>query len=167
MIRVQREDFDPAKEVVALVAGRPDIGAVVTFTGLVRAADDADAGAISAMTLEHYPAMTEAKLAEIEAEAHRRWTLSATLIVHRYGRMTPGERIVLVIAASPHRTEAFAACEFLVDWLKTKAPFWKLEETESGPRWVEGRESDDAAAARWSGENVQATEAEAETAAGA
>ena len=130
MIRVQREDFDPGAELRALTAGRRDIGGVVSFVGLVR--DMAGGAAIGAMTLEHYPGMTEKKLAEIEAEAHRRWPLSASLIVHRYGRLEPGDRIVLVITASPHREAAFEACHFLIDWLKTKAPFWKLEDTEHG-----------------------------------
>jgi molybdopterin synthase catalytic subunit len=103
------------------------------------------------MTLEHYPGMTEKKLAEIEAEARRRWPLQASLIVHRYGRMTPGETIVLVATASPHRAAALEACAFLIDWLKTKAPFWKLEETAGESRWVAARDSDDEAAARWAG----------------
>jgi molybdopterin synthase catalytic subunit len=101
------------------------------------------------MTLEHYPGMTEKKLGEIEAEARRRWNLEASLIIHRYGRLEPGERIVLVITASAHRQAAFEACAFLVDWLKTKAPFWKLEETSQGPRWVEAKGGDDEAAKRW------------------
>lgn len=147
MIRVQADDFDPGAELAALTAGRRDIGGAVSFVGLVR--DMADGAPITAMTLEHYPKMTEAKLAEIEAEAHRRWPLAASLIVHRYGRLEPGERIVLVIAASAHRQAAFEACAFLVDWLKTKAPFWKLEETPAGEKWVGAHEGDDAAAARW------------------
>ena len=105
---------------------------------------------VGAMTLEHYPGMTEKKLAEIEAEAQRRWPLQASLIIHRYGRLEPGDRIVLVATASPHRQAALEACAFLIDWLKTKAPFWKLEETAAGPHWVEARGSDDDAAARWS-----------------
>ena len=105
---------------------------------------------VGAMTLEHYPGMTEKKLAEIEAEAQRRWPLQATLIIHRYGRLEPGERIVLVATASPHRQAALESCAFLIDWLKTKAPFWKLEETAAGPQWVEARDSDDDAAERWS-----------------
>jgi molybdopterin synthase catalytic subunit len=147
MIRVQREDFDTAAEIEALVRGNARIGGVVSFTGLVR--DLAGDEAIAAMTLEHYPGMTERQLAEIEAEARRRWPLDASLIIHRYGRLAPGERIVLVITASAHREAAFAACQFLVDWLKTRAPFWKLEETPAERRWVAARASDDAARERW------------------
>lgn len=150
MIRVQREDFDPGAELSALTTGNMSVGGVVSFVGLVRdLAPEGDSSALSAMTLEHYPGMTEAQLAAIEAEANRRWPLSATLIVHRYGRMEPGERIVLVVCASAHRAAAFEACAFLVDWLKTKAPFWKLEETAAGAGWVEARAEDDAAAERW------------------
>jgi molybdopterin synthase catalytic subunit len=147
MIRVQREDFDVGAELSRLTAGRTDIGAVATFIGLVR--DVAGGEAIGAMTLEHYPGMTEKKLAEIEADAQRRWPLQATLIIHRYGRLEPGDRIVFVATASPHRQAALESCAFLIDWLKTKAPFWKLEETPAGPQWVEARDSDDAAADRW------------------
>ncbi len=147
MIRVQREDFDPGAEAAALVDGRTDIGGVVTFTGLVR--DMAGADKIGAMTLEHYPAMTERKLAEIETEANRRWTLQAVSIIHRHGRLEPGERIVFVATAAAHRQAAFESCQFLIDWLKTQAPFWKREETSDGDKWVEARASDDEAAARW------------------
>ena len=147
MIRVQQAPFDVGAELAALTAGRTDIGGVASFTGLVR--DMAGAQAITAMTLEHYPGMTERKLAEIEAEANARWALQASLIVHRYGRMLPGEPIVLVATAAPHRAAALEACAFLIDWLKTKAPFWKLEETAEASRWVEARASDDQAAARW------------------
>jgi molybdopterin synthase catalytic subunit len=147
MIRVQERPIDVAAELAALSAGRTDIGAVASFLGLVR--DVAGEQAISAMTLEHYPGMTERKLAEIEAEARRRWPLQACLIVHRYGRMLPGETIVLVATASPHRAAALEACAFLIDWLKTKAPFWKLEETGADRRWVTARDSDDRAAERW------------------
>ena len=148
MIRVQREDFDPGQELARLTVGRTDIGGAVTFCGLVR--DSLGAGeTIEAMTLEHYPGMTEKMLAGIEAEAEARWPLQASLIVHRYGRLRPGERIVLVITCSAHRQAAFEANMFLVDWLKTKAPFWKLEERAAGAAWVEARASDDAAAARW------------------
>ena len=146
MIRVQREAFDIGAELAALTAGRTDIGALASFVGLVR--DHAEAP-ITAMALEHYPGMTERKLAEIEAEALARWPLQASLIVHRYGRMLPGEPIVLVATASPHRAAALEACAFLIDWLKTKAPFWKLEETAEARRWVEARSADDQAAARW------------------
>jgi molybdopterin synthase catalytic subunit len=147
MIRVQAEDFDIGAEIAALTAGKPQIGGVVTFTGLVR--DFAGDAAISAMTLEHYPGMTERLLAGIEAEANRRWALDASLIVHRYGTLNPGDRIVLVITASAHRQAAFEAAEFLVDWLKTRAPFWKREAGPGGDRWVEAKAVDDAAAARW------------------
>jgi molybdopterin synthase catalytic subunit len=147
MIRVQREDFDVGAELSRLTAGRKDVGGIASFIGLVR--DVAGGEAIGAMTLEHYPGMTEKKLAEIEAEAQRRWPLQATLIIHRYGRLEPGDRIVFVATASAHRQAALDSCAFLIDWLKTKAPFWKLEETPSGPQWVEARDSDDAAAERW------------------
>ena len=146
MIRVQREAFDVGAELAALTAGRTDVGALASFVGLVR--DHAEAP-ITAMALEHYPGMTERKLAEIETEALARWPLQASLIVHRYGRMLPGEPIVLVATASPHRAAALEACAFLIDWLKTKAPFWKLEEAAEARRWVEARSADDQAAARW------------------
>jgi molybdopterin synthase catalytic subunit len=147
MIRVQQEDFDPGAEIAALTAGRKDIGGVVSFVGLVR--DLAGGEKIGAMTLEHYPGMTEKQLAAVEAEAIGRWPLAASLIVHRYGRLAPGDRIVLVVTASPHRDAAFEACRFLIDWLKTRAPFWKLEETDAGGQWVKAQASDDRAAARW------------------
>ncbi|MEL6963834.1 MAG: molybdenum cofactor biosynthesis protein MoaE [Pseudomonadota bacterium] len=147
MIKVQEHSFDVGAELAALSAGRTDIGAVASFTGLVR--DIADEQTVSALTLEHYPGMTEKKLAEIEDEANRRWPLQATLIIHRYGRMEPGEPIVLVAAASMHRAAALEACAFLIDWLKTKAPFWKLEEGGGKAAWVDARDSDDQAAARW------------------
>ena len=147
MIRVQREDFDVGAEIARLTEGRHDIGGVASFIGLVR--DMAGGDKIGAMTLEHYPGMTEKKLAEIEAEANRRWPLEASLIIHRYGRLEPGERIVLVVTASSHRAAALESCQFLIDWLKTKAPFWKLEETPSGGQWVDARDADDAAARRW------------------
>jgi len=151
MIRVQQEDFDIGVEIKALTAGKTTIGGVATFTGLVRdmaPVDGADQP-VSAMTLEHYPGMTEKALAEIEAEALTRWPLDATLIIHRYGRLEPGDQIVLVAAASAHREAAFEACHFLIDWLKTKAPFWKLEDTREGANWVDARDSDDQATARW------------------
>jgi len=125
MIKVQTESFDPGAELKRLKGARRDIGGVTMFVGTVR--DLSHGRGVSAMTLEHYPGMTERALAEIEAEAQRRWPLSASLIIHRYGRLEPGEDIVLVIAASTHRDAAFDACRFLIDWLKTKAPFWKLE----------------------------------------
>ena len=147
MIRVQREDFDAGAELARMTAGRADIGGLASFIGIVR--EKTDAGALSAMTLEHYPGMTEKRLAEIEAEAARRWPLAASLIIHRYGRLLPGERIVLVATASSHRQAALESCQFLIDWLKTKAPFWKLEETAAGSQWVAGQETDDRAAERW------------------
>ena len=151
MIKVQQKNFDTGAELAALTAGNHAIGGVASFIGLVRdlvsAADQA--AALRAMILEHYPAMTEKKLAEIEAEARSRWPLEASLIIHRYGRLEPGEQIVLVACASAHRQAAFDACNFLMDWLKTEAPFWKLEETEAGEGWVDSLASDDAAAARW------------------
>jgi molybdopterin synthase catalytic subunit len=147
MIRVQREDFDVGAELDRLAAGNRRIGGVASFIGVVR--DMGGVDRISALTLEHYPGMTEKKLAEIETEAHRRWPLEAVLIIHRYGRLDPGDRIVLVAIASAHREAALAACHFLIDWLKTDAPFWKSEETSSGARWVEERAEDDAAKRRW------------------
>ncbi len=147
MIRLQREAFDAGAEIAALIEGRTDIGAVVSFTGYVRC--ESGGRAITSMTLEHYPGMTEKKLAAIEAEARERWPLDASLIVHRHGRLAPGEPIVLVVCASSHRDAAFDAARFLIDWLKTKAPFWKLEEGGDGANWVEARRDDDEAAKRW------------------
>jgi molybdopterin synthase catalytic subunit len=147
MIRVQREDFDVGAELAALSRGNHRIGGVASFIGLVR--DMGGGERVNAMTLEHYPGMTEKQLAEIEMEACRRWPLDGSLIIHRYGRLEPGDRIVLVATASPHREAALEACHFLIDWLKTKAPFWKSEETPEGERWVEARAEDDAAEKRW------------------
>jgi len=149
VIRVQREPFDVGAEIARLTAGNHAIGGVASFVGLVRDMPAADGSRLAAMTLEHYPGMTERQLERIEAEARARWPLEASLIVHRYGRMEPGEGIVLVVTASAHRQAAFESCQFLMDWLKTRAPFWKLEETASGTAWVAAREQDDAAAARW------------------
>jgi molybdopterin synthase catalytic subunit len=146
-VRVQREDFDVGAEMEAITRGRTDIGALCTFVGLVR--DVAPGRGGSAMTLEHYPGMTERQLEAIEREAIERWPLTASLVVHRHGRLEPGERIVLVVTASAHRQAAFESCQFLMDWLKTKAPFWKLEETPEGAAWVEAKATDDEAAARW------------------
>ncbi len=147
-VRVQHEDFDVGAEMEKLVAGRPDIGAVVTFTGRVRGSDDGRQ--IATLTLEHYPGMTEAEMARIEAEALARWPLQATLVVHRVGEMRAGDNIVLVIAASAHRQAAFEAAGFLMDSLKTRAPFWKKETTASGEsHWVEARCGDEAATKRW------------------
>jgi molybdopterin synthase catalytic subunit len=146
-VRVVEEPFDPAAELAAFARDRSDVGAVATFIGLVR--DEHGGQPVLAMTLEHYPGMTERQLGRIEAEARARWPLLDVLVIHRVGRMLPGEPIVLVATASAHRAAALEACAFLIDWLKTKAPFWKLEETPTGARWVEARASDDAAAARW------------------
>ena len=147
-VRVQSEDFNAATEIATLTAGRTDIGAVVTFTGLVRGS--AGGRDLVSMTLEHYPGMTEAELEAVEAEAHARWPLQASLIVHRVGQLQPGANIVLVITASPHRQAAFQAAEFLMDYLKTRAPFWKKEAFADGQAtWVDARESDDKALQRW------------------
>ena len=152
MIRVQQEDFDIGAELAALSAGDTTIGGVASFTGLVRDMTPIEGAdrSISTMTLEHYPGMTEKKLSEIEAEANQRWPLAASLIIHRYGTLAPGDQIVFVACASAHRQAAFDACQFLMDWLKTDAPFWKLEDTDTGGVWGDARDSDDAAAARWS-----------------
>jgi len=147
MIRIQQEPFDAGAELAKLKAGNANIGGTVVFVGSVR--DRSEDNSVSAMTLEHYPGMTEKALEEIDAEAGRRWPLDASLIVHRYGRLQPGEDIVLVITASAHREAAFEACHFLIDWLKTKAPFWKLEESPGGAEWVTAKDSDGTAARRW------------------
>ena len=153
MIRVQHEPFDIAAEVAALSAGRTDIGAIVTFTGIVRGEAKGASGErhpIRSMTLEHYPGMTEAELARIETEANARWPLQGTTIIHRIGELLPGEVIVLVVAAAPHRHAAFEAAAFLMDYLKTRAPFWKKETSLAGVgAWVDARDADDAALARW------------------
>jgi molybdopterin synthase catalytic subunit len=146
-VRVQTEDFDLAAEVAALTAGKPDVGAIVTFTGRVRSGE----GKLASLTLEHYPGMTEAELSRIEAEAHARWPLQASLIVHRIGELAPGDNIVLVVTASAHRQAAFEAAGFLMDYLKTRAPFWKKEASADGESaWVEARQDDETAAKRWS-----------------
>lgn len=146
VVRVQREDFDLGAELAGLRAGRVDIGALVSFTGLVRDA----AGGLLGFELEHYPGMTERALAAIEAEARARWPLQACLIVHRFGALAPGEQIMMVATASAHRGAAFAAAEFLMDFLKSRAPFWKKETRAAGAAWVDARKSDEAALARWS-----------------
>jgi molybdopterin synthase catalytic subunit len=146
-IRVQQENFDIGLEIAKLSDKNTNVGGVCSFVGMVREFDLGSA--ITAMTLEHYPGMTEKQLAKIEAEANERWPLEDSLIIHRYGRMEPGEQIVLVVTTSGHRKAAFEACEFLIDWLKTKAPFWKSEETEDGAKWVEAKVSDDEAADKW------------------
>ena len=147
-VSVQAADFDVGAEIKALANGRTDIGAVVTFTGLVR--DMAGGEKIADMELEHYPGMTEKALANIEAEANERWHLQATRIVHRFGKLTPGAQIVLVATASPHRGDAFEAAEFIMDFLKSRAPFWKKEGTPDGGRWVDARDADEEALNRWS-----------------
>lgn len=147
-VRVQVEDFDVSAEIAALTGGRTDIGAVVTFTGAVRGS--AGGSELVSMTLEHYPGMTEAELEDVEREANSRWPLSASLIVHRVGELRPGANIVLVITASRHRQAAFQAAEFLMDYLKTRAPFWKKESYADGQSdWVDARESDSDAVRRW------------------
>ena len=147
MIKVQREDFDIGAELASLTEGNAKVGGLASFVGLVR--DLADQGAVSAMTLEHYPGMTEKRLAEIEAEARARWPLEGVLIIHRYGKLEPGDRIVLVATTSAHRQAALESCAFLIDWLKTKAPFWKLEQGANGAAWVDAKKSDDRAAEKW------------------
>jgi molybdopterin synthase catalytic subunit len=147
MIIVQSEDFDVGLELEKLTGGNHKIGGLTSFVGLVR--DMAGESSISAMTLEHYPGMTEKQLEEIENAATFRWEFDASLIIHRYGKLEPGDKIVLVACASAHRENAFDACHFLIDWLKTKAPFWKLEDTAIGERWVELNEKDELAASRW------------------
>src|SRR5262245_55595382 len=146
-IRLQREDFDAAAEARALTQGRTDIGALVTFSGVCR---DREAGTgVTAMTLEHYPGMAEAEIARHVEEAEGRWPLLGVTVIHRYGRLVPGDNIVLVVTAAAHRGDAFAAAEFLMDYLKTRAPFWKQEEHAQGTAWVDAKQSDDAAADRW------------------
>lgn len=147
MIRVQREEFDVGAELAALTKGDTGIGGVCIFVGLCR--DFADGETVKRMTLEHYPAMTARELEKIDAEAHERWRLRASLIVHRYGELVPGDQIVLVAVASSHRDVSFEACHFLIDWLKTRAPFWKCETTLLGNRWVTAQESDNKAASLW------------------
>jgi molybdopterin synthase catalytic subunit len=146
-VRLQTEDFDTAAEAAALRKGRRDVGAVVTFTGVCRGTEAGEP--IAAITLEHYPEMAQAEIERHVAEAERRWPLRGITIVHRHGRLEPGDNIVLVVTAATHRQDAFAAAEFLMDYLKTRAPFWKREERPSGGAWVEAKETDDRAAARW------------------
>jgi molybdopterin synthase catalytic subunit len=144
-IRVQEAPFDQQAEHAALVAGRADVGGIAAFTGICRADDG-----LAALVLEHYPGMTERALAEIAAEAERRWSLTGCTVIHRFGRIRPGEPIVLVLTASAHRQAALESCAFLIDWLKTGAPFWKREEFPDGTgRWVDAKAEDDAAAERW------------------
>jgi molybdopterin synthase catalytic subunit len=146
-IRLQRDDFDAAAEAAKIARGRTDIGAVVTFTGICR--DHEGGHGVAALTLEHYPGMAEEEIARHVAEAERRWPLLGVTVIHRYGRLVPGDNIVLVVTASAHRAAAFAAANFLMDYLKTRAPFWKQEERAEGAAWVDAKEADDAAAERW------------------
>lgn len=146
-VRVQQDNFDVGREIAAITRGNLAIGAVASFVGTVRASNDGSG--VSAMTLEHYPGMTERALEAIVAQARDRWDVFDALVVHRYGRLEPGDQIVMVVVASAHRGEAFAACEFIMDFLKTEAPFWKKEETPQGLRWVDARETDNCAAERW------------------
>jgi molybdopterin synthase catalytic subunit len=146
-VKVQTADFDIGAEIAALRAANRKIGAVASFIGTVRDLNDGDT--VSSMTLEHYPGMTEKALEEIVQQAKQRWNIDDALVIHRIGELHPGDQIVLVITTSAHRGEAFAACEFLMDYLKTRAPFWKKEQTPQGSKWVEARTSDDDAAARW------------------
>jgi molybdopterin synthase catalytic subunit len=146
-IRLQREPFDASVEADRLTRGRSDIGAVVTFTGICRG--DENGRPIAALTLEHYPGMAETEIARHVEEAERRWSLMGVTIIHRYGRIAPGENIVLVVTASSHRQDAFAAAEFLMDYLKTRAPFWKQVDAVDGASWVEAKSSDDSAVERW------------------
>ena len=146
-IRIQEADFDIAQEISALTKGRTDIGAVVSFSGICRGSEGSET--IAALTLEHYPGMAEAEIARHAETAMSRWPLTGLTVIHRVGRITPGENIVLVLTASQHRQAAFAAAEFLMDYLKVNAPFWKREESAAGTSWVDARHHDDAAAARW------------------
>ena len=147
MIKVQMEDFDVGADISRLTEDNAQIGGLACFVGLVR--DVAEDAKITAMTLEHYPGMTERQLEKLEVEARQRWPLQDVLIIHRYGRLEPGDRIVMVATASAHRDASLESCRFLIDWLKTKAPFWKLETTENGTKWVASRNEDEATAERW------------------
>src|SRR5216117_1652872 len=146
-VRIQAKDFDAGAEIAALRRDNRKVGAVASFIGVCRDANDGTA--VTKMTLEHYPGMTEKALERIVSEAKRRWNVMDVLVVHRVGELKPTDQIVLVAVTGAHRGEAFAACEFIMDYLKTRAPFWKREQTPSGPRWVDARASDDGAAARW------------------
>lgn len=146
-VRVQAEDFDLGAELAGLRAARADVGAIASFVGVVR--DNNDGASVGAMTLEHYPGMTEKSIEAIIGEAQSRWKIFDALVIHRVGTLQPRDQIVMVAVTGSHRGEAFAACEFIMDYLKTQAPFWKKEQTPQGERWVDARQSDDAAAARW------------------
>jgi len=148
-VRIQHDDFDAAAESARLTSGDSDVGAVVTFTGLCRADRDAEGAPLVALTLEHYPGMAEAEIGRLVAEARQRWPLAGATVIHRHGRLVPGDNIVLVVTASAHRGAAFAAAEFLMDWLKTSAPFWKHEDRAGSSGWIEAKASDDDAADRW------------------
>ncbi len=152
-LRLQREDFDVAAEVAKLTRGRTDMGAVVTFIGICRG--DEAGEPIAALTLEHFPEMAEAEIRRHIEEAQRRWALFSITVIHRHGRLAPGDNIVLVVTASSHRIDAFAAAEFLMDYLKTRAPFWKQVESAKSKSWVEAKAQDDAAAERWSKPGVR------------
>ena len=149
-VRIQTRDFDAGAEIASLRGGNPKIGAIASFIGVCRDVNDGDT--VSTMTLEHYPGMTEKALESIVAEARQRWDIIEVLVVHRVGELKPADQIVLVVVAGAHRGEAFAACEFVMDYLKTRAPFWKKERTPGSTRWVESRAADDAAAGRWAQE---------------
>ncbi len=146
-VRIQTEDFDAGAEIAAIRRGRPEVGAVASFVGVVRDRNDGDR--VARMTLEHYPGMTEKAIEAIVAEAYTRWKILDVTVIHRVGELAPTDQIVLVVVAGGHRGDAFAACEFIMDYLKTRAPFWKKEATPGGVRWVEARSSDDDAAGRW------------------
>lgn len=148
-VRIQAQDFDAATEAAALARGRTDIGALVTFAGLCRAQDAPGGAPLIALTLEHYPGMAEEEIGRLIEQARARWPLIGATVIHRYGRMVPGDNIVLVVTASAHRAAAFEAAEFLMDWLKTSAPFWKMEERDDGKGWVAAKDEDDDAAERW------------------
>lgn len=155
---MQREPFDAAAEAAKLARGRTDVGALVTFTGICRGSENGEP--IAALTLEHYPGMAESEIERHAAEAAERWPLSGATIIHRYGRILPGEDIVLVVTSSSHREAAFAAAEFLMDYLKTRAPFWKQVERADGTTWVDAKATDDAAAERWAVRRRQSETAE-------
>ncbi len=146
-VRVQQEDFDISAEIAALRLGHPEIGAIASFVGVVRDVNNGDS--VATMTLEHYPGMTEKSITAIIEQARGRWEVLDALVIHRVGTLKPADQIVLVIVASSHRGDAFAACEFIMDYLKTQAPFWKKEITPQGERWVDARVTDDQAAERW------------------
>ncbi|HET7634879.1 MAG TPA: molybdenum cofactor biosynthesis protein MoaE [Burkholderiales bacterium] len=146
-VRIQRDDFDTGREIAELHRDNPKVGAVASFVGLMR--DVNDGAGVSGMTLEHYPGMTEKSIRAIVTQAQGRWNIIGARVIHRIGRLEPTDQIVLVVVASSHRGDAFAACQFIMDYLKTRAPFWKKETTTHGERWVDARVTDDVAAARW------------------